>query len=151
MLIKVCGMRNAENIRAVTELNIDMIGFIFNPKSPRFVRMISARAGIIPDYSEERLKILKKNKEEDLGDKTSVACSTPQRVGVFMDAMPQTIITRIYNYNLDYVQLNGDESSIMIDNLKRSVDPDIHPGLKVIKKISISNKTDMEKWREYDG
>ncbi|MGP1467656.1 MAG: phosphoribosylanthranilate isomerase [Porphyromonadaceae bacterium] len=151
MLIKVCGMRNAENIRAVTELNIDMIGFIFNPKSPRFVRMISARAGIIPDYSEERLKTLKKNKEEDLGDKTSVACSTPQRVGVFMDAMPQTIITRIYNYNLDYVQLNGDESSIMIDNLKRSVDPDIHPGLKVIKKISISNKTDMEKWREYEG
>lgn len=151
MLIKVCGMRNAENIRAVTKLNIDMIGFIFNPKSPRFVRMISARAGIIPDYSEERLKILKKNKEEDLGDKTSVACFTPQRVGVFMDAMPQTIITRIYNYNLDYVQLNGDESSIMIDNLKRSVDPDIHPGLKVIKKISISNKTDIEKWREYEG
>ena len=58
MLIKVCGMRNAENIRAVTELKIDMIGFIFNPKSPRFVRMISARAGIIPDYSEERLKTL---------------------------------------------------------------------------------------------
>ena len=63
MLIKVCGMRDTENIRAVSELDIDLMGFIFYPKSPRFVMMISSQAGIIPDYSEERLK--KGRGEED--------------------------------------------------------------------------------------
>ena len=33
-LIKVCGMREAENIREVEQLKVDMIGFIFYPKSP---------------------------------------------------------------------------------------------------------------------
>ena len=56
MLIKVCGMREAENIRAVAELGVDMMGFIFWPESPRYVQMISSQAGIIPDYSVERLQ-----------------------------------------------------------------------------------------------
>ena len=55
MLVKVCGMRDADNIREVSQLGVDMIGFIFYPKSPRFVQMISSKAGIIPDYSEERI------------------------------------------------------------------------------------------------
>ena len=146
MIIKVCGMRDAKNIRAVSELGIDMIGFIFYPESPRFVQMISARAGIIPDYSKERLD---KARGKITAQETDA--KQPKRVGVFVDEMPQTIITRIYNYNLDYVQLHGNESSIMIDNLRRSVDPDIHPGLKIIKALSISGKADIERWREYEG
>ena len=35
MIIKVCGMREPENIRAVAQLDIDWMGFIFYPKSPR--------------------------------------------------------------------------------------------------------------------
>lgn len=57
MLVKVCGMRDADNIREVSQLGVDMIGFIFYPKSPRFVQMISSKAGIIPDYSEERIEL----------------------------------------------------------------------------------------------
>ena len=34
-LIKVCGMTEAENIRNVELQGVDMIGFIFYPKSPR--------------------------------------------------------------------------------------------------------------------
>ena len=41
MKIKVCGMRDAENIKAVSALGIDMIGFIFYPKSTRYVSMIN--------------------------------------------------------------------------------------------------------------
>lgn len=146
MLIKVCGMRDAENIREVSDLGIDMIGFIFYPESPRYVQMISARAGIIPDYSKERLD---KARGKIVNDEAPKA--KPSRVGVFVDEMPQTIITRIYNYDLDYVQLHGDESGVMIDNLRSSVDPDIHPGLKIIKALSISGKADIERWREYEG
>ncbi|WP_199741399.1 phosphoribosylanthranilate isomerase [Prevotella sp. OH937_COT-195] len=146
MLVKVCGMCEKENIRAVTDLDVDMIGFAFYPTSSRYVKMISAGAGIIPDYSEERLKELKTKGEMKLVHNKIV-----KRAGVFIDEMPQTIVSRIYNHYLDYVQLNGNESSIMIDNLKRSVDPDIHKGLKVIKRIEVREKKDLEKCREYEG
>ena len=32
MIIKVCGMRDPENIRAVSALDIDLLGFVFYPK-----------------------------------------------------------------------------------------------------------------------
>lgn len=140
MTIKVCGMREPENIRAVEELGVDMIGFIFVPQSKRYVRMISSNAGIIPDYAGE-----------GQNDTSAADNKTPLRVGVFVDDMPQNIITRIYNYHLDYVQLHGDESAVMIDNLRRSVDPDIHKGLKIIKAISVASENDVKRWREYEG
>lgn len=143
MIIKVCGMRDAENIRAVSELDIDMMGFIFWKDSPRFVQMISSNAGIIPDYSEERLN---KNRGKVVDDQHRI-----KRVGVFVDDMPQTIVTRIYNYELDYVQLHGEESCIMIDNLRRTLEPDIRTGVKVIKTISVSSAEDIEKTKEYEG
>ena len=37
MQIKVCGMREPENIKALDKLPVDMVGFIFYPKSPRFI------------------------------------------------------------------------------------------------------------------
>ncbi len=37
MIIKVCGMREQQNIADLQTLNIDMIGFIFYEKSPRYV------------------------------------------------------------------------------------------------------------------
>ena len=37
-IIKVCGMREAQNIRDVESLQrVDMMGFIFYPKSPRYI------------------------------------------------------------------------------------------------------------------
>ena len=42
-IIKVCGMCEAENIRDVESLEgIDMLGFIFYPKSPRYVYELPA-------------------------------------------------------------------------------------------------------------
>ena len=41
MLIKVCGLREAENIKAVDDLGVDMTGFIFAPQSKRYVEMIA--------------------------------------------------------------------------------------------------------------
>lgn len=143
MLIKVCGMRDTDNIRAVSELDIDLMGFIFWPQSPRFVRMISSQAGIIPDYSLERLK---KGQGKDDSPANRI-----KRVGVFVDDMPQSIITRVYNYDLDYVQLHGEESRVMIENFRRSVDPDIKAGVKVIKTISVEKPEDVDKYKEYVG
>ena len=146
MIIKVCGMRETENIRQVAALGVDMMGFIFWPESQRFVKMISAQAGIIPDYSEERLRKMR--------NKTQASASAenrPKRVGVFVDEMPQSIVTRVYNYELDFVQLHGNESAVMIENLKRTLIPDIAPDIKIIKALSIREKDDVKRWREYEG
>ena len=42
-IIKVCGMREAQNIRDVESLQrVDMMGFIFYPKSPRYIYELPA-------------------------------------------------------------------------------------------------------------
>ena len=157
MKVKVCGMRDADNIREVSGLGVDMIGFIFYPKSPRYVQMISSKAGIIPDYSEERIK--KNTAKEEKGveelpvnsESSATSEKLPARVGVFVDDMPQNIVTRVYNYNLDYIQLHGNEPRETIENLRSTIDPDIHPGIKIIKAISVSTAEDIMKYKEYVG
>ena len=79
--IKVCGMTDGENIRAVEALGVDLIGFIFYPGSPRCVRQT-------PSYLPRRAK----------------------RVGVFVDASRDEILRCHDTYRFDYVQLHGDES-----------------------------------------
>ena len=139
MIIKVCGMRDAENIRQVAALGIDWMGFIFYPKSPRYVRQISSNAGIIPDYSS----LKEKATADDAG--------RIRRVGVFVDDMPQNIVTRVFNYHLDIVQLHGSESPVMIDNLRRTLDPDIRKGIKIMKAISVKSDDDILKCKDYEG
>lgn len=136
MIVKVCGMRDAGNIREVAAAGADWIGFIFHPKSPRYVTMTPSLAGIIPDRSDKALT----------GGLTGV-----KKVGVFVDDSVQNIITRIVNFGLNLVQLHGHESVTMIRNLRRSVDPDIRPGLKIIKALPIETATDFNRCRDYEG
>ena len=123
-----------------------MIGFVFWPDSPRFVRMISSQAGIIPDYSVERL-----NKGRGKVEAPADEVVLPKRVGVFVDDMPQSIVTRVFNYDLDYVQLHGEESRVMIENLRRTLEPDIKSGVKIIKALSIGSPEDVSRYKEYEG
>lgn len=118
-------MRDMDSVRAVAGLGVDMIDLIFNPDSSRFVEQA-----------------------EWSGSKS---WSGPDRVGVFLNEMPQTIITRVYHYNLDYIQLNGDETSIECDNLRRTIDPDIKLGIKIIKAVTIEVKEDVDKCKKYEG
>lgn len=147
MIIKVSGMREARNIREVSALGIDMIGFDFYPSSERFVQMVSSQAGIIPDYSRERFRKVSKPGEKP----AELIPAEVYRTGVFIDDMPQTIISRVYNYSLNYVQLNGEESEVMIDNLKRSLVPDIVPDIKVIKSLDIHSAADFAQCKRYEG
>ena len=146
-------MRDANNIREVSALGVDMIGFIFYPKSPRYVQMISSRAGIIPDYSEERIQQASKfgAGESMDGNEALKNVNQPARVGVFVDDMPQNIVTRVYNYKLDYIQLHGNEPRETCENLRATIDPDIKKGIKIIKAISVSTAEDIKKYREYVG
>ena len=88
MKVKVCGMRDAENIRKVEALGVNMMGFIFYPKSSRYV---SER----PAYLPQKCK----------------------RVGVFVDASADDIIKKIHDFSLDIIQLHGHESPEQISHL----------------------------------
>ena len=87
-------MREAENIREVEALGIDMMGFIFWPKSSRYV---SQR----PDYLPTKCK----------------------RVGVFVDEAPEQVKRLAIDYGLDYIQLHGHETPEVISYLRTSALP----------------------------
>ena len=142
-------MRDAQNIREVSQLGVDMIGMIFYPKSPRYVEMQSSHAGIIPDYVKEDIGA--SDSSGSSSESVSTSSKTPARVGVFVDDMVQNIVTRVVNYHLDYVQLHGNEPREMCENLRLTLDPDIRPGIKIIKAISVSDASDIQKYKEYVG
>lgn len=81
LLIKVCGMTEAENIRNVEQQGVDMIGFIFYPNSPRYLRKMP---GYLPVHAK--------------------------RVGVFVNESRENILMYACRFGLDYIQLHGTES-----------------------------------------
>jgi phosphoribosylanthranilate isomerase len=85
MKIKVCGMKEPENIRRLAKLPVDFMGLIFYPKSPRYA------GNLLPDA-------------------LSVLPESAKKVGVFVNEQPEVVLAHIEKYRLDYVQLHGDES-----------------------------------------
>lgn len=89
MIVKVCGMRDSENIRAIEQTKADLMGFIFLPKSPRFVASL-------PEYMPKKQK----------------------RVGVFVNASLEQILAKAQKFSLEYIQLHGDEPPAFCSELK---------------------------------
>jgi len=121
-LIKVCGMREADNIREVEALGIDMMGFIFWPHSSRCV---TERPYYLPTQA--------------------------RRVGVFVDEAPATVLQQASSYRLDLIQLHGHESPTYIQNLRRQAGSALNHSIKIIKAISIGSSSDMEQYKPYEG
>lgn len=107
MIIKVCGMRDAENIRQVEQIGADWMGFIDYERSPRYVNGI-------PEYLPKLLK----------------------RVGVFVQTPFSRIKERIGEWQLNIVQLHGNESPELCRKL-RQVD------VKVIKAFALHTDKDL--------
>ena len=145
MIIKVCGVCTRENVQELETMDVDWLGLIFWPESPRYVAQVSARGGFYPDYSSFA------RSAKELGGMPEEAKKEHKtlRVGVFVDGMPQNIVTRVYNFNLDLVQLHGEESPVMIDNLRRTLMPDIRQ-VKIIKTIFVEKPEDLEVCAEYE-
>ena len=90
-LIKVCGMRQEDNIRSIACMKEpDLMGFIFYPKSPRM-------AHPVPTYLP--------------ADK--------QRVGVFVNQEMDSILTFGEAYKLHYIQLHGQETPAFCHQVKQ--------------------------------
>lgn len=89
MIVKVCGMREPENIRAVEQTGTDLMGFIFFARSARYV---SAR----PNYLPERCK----------------------RIGVFVNETTENILLKAAAFGLHGIQLHGKETPEQCRKLK---------------------------------
>lgn len=93
--IKICGMREKENIREVAELNPDMLGFIFYPASSRYAGNIDPE--ILNDFPPQIIK-----------------------TGVFVNSSFDQVTETVSKYSLGMVQLHGNESPELCYRIKET-------------------------------
>ena len=103
--LKVCGMRDAENITALAKLQPDFIGFIFHETSPRYCEKIP---------------------------KTDIPGNIA-KTGVFVNKPLAYISLKKADFQLDYIQLHGSENPEFCREVSRAMAPvikafNLHPG-----------------------
>ena len=115
MKLKICGMKYPENILEVSELLPDFLGFIFWEKSSRYFD------GEIPEIP----KLIKK-------------------VGVFVNATLEEISFKIKKYDLDLIQLHGNESPKFCEKLKKE-------NIEIIKVFSVNDDFDFSLLKPFEN
>ena len=130
-LLKVCGMKYVDNIQQVAELQPDYLGFIFYEKSKRNFE------GIIPEIPKEIKK-----------------------TGVFVNEIPEIVVSLVDEYQLQAIQLHGDESVEYIKQIKNLFEErfeELSPKLKsttkpveIIKVFGIKNEFDFNILKDYE-
>ncbi len=97
MLVKICGITRLEDAEAAVELGAGALGFVFWPKSPRYVDPEQARAIVsrLPPFVTT--------------------------VGVFVDQPPRLVNGVAARVGLSAVQLHGDETIDVLEHIERPV------------------------------
>jgi len=113
MNIKVCGITEMKQLQQLDGLDIDFAGLIFYKESPRYI-------------GEKISKTELKNTDFDL-----------KKVGVFVNPEMIDVLDAIDDYGLDAVQLHGDETPEMCEDLSSEVE--------VIKAFRVSDGVDIDK------
>ncbi len=98
MNTKVCGITQLKQLQQLDGLDIDFAGLIFYKDSPRYVGDKIAKEDL-------------KNSDFDL-----------KKVGVFVNAGYDEIMQVVEDYGLDVVQLHGDESPDLCEELSEDVE-----------------------------
>ena len=111
-------MKYPENILEVGALLPDYMGFIFWEKSARYFDEI------IPDLPQ-----------------------SIKKVGVFVNASTDEILTKIEEHNLQAVQLHGQESAAFCLDLKNKTDRSI----EIIKVFSVNDAFDFRVLKPFEG
>ena len=111
MKLKVCGMKYGDNIKEVAKLKPDLMGFVFYTRSKRYVG---------EHFDLKYLVGLPKNIDT---------------VGVFVNSTRSYILHKVMRYQLDIVQLHGDESPEFCRDLRGSV--------RVMKAFGLHDDFDM--------
>jgi phosphoribosylanthranilate isomerase len=115
LLLKVCGMRNSTNITELIKVQPNFIGFIFHEASARNITEIPNIE--IPN--------------------------SIKKVGVFVDKEIDFITKKATDFDLDYIQLHGNETPEFCSEMKSN-------GLKIIKAFNIYKGFDFDQLKAYE-
>jgi len=125
-MIKVCGMTGSQNIKDIESLGIDLMGFIFWPKSKRAVK---EKPAYLPEHA--------------------------RRVGVFVDETIAKVCSTAFEYDFDFVQLHGNESPAYIDGLRQTLHQQRpqqpQRDIQIIKAFNIATPDDLIQTQPYEG
>ncbi len=124
--IKICGLKDASQILQIADMQPDFIGFIFYRNSPRYI-----------------LDGLNLNEQVNMQFQLSAISHPVQKVGVFVDEDIKSLIRLASEWELDYIQLHGDETPEYCEEL-RMLD------FKLIKAFGIDEHTDWSVMEAYD-
>ena len=91
--VKVCGMTSAQQVRELDEMGVEFAGFIFYPRSPRFV------------YSHMPAAEIKRIR------------GRINKVGVFVNPTVEDVLNTVDNCGLYLAQLHGDESPKLCEKI----------------------------------
>lgn len=118
--LKICGLRQTENINALLPLQPDYMGFIFYEKSKRY-----AEGVLKPRFTK------------------SNTSKPPIKTGVFVNEEIKKIKTIVEKYELRAVQLHGDESVGFCEEMKQE-------NVEIIKVFSVNDNFDFNQTKKYE-
>ena len=122
MIFKICGLREKDSLICCEANKVDFFGLVFYEKSPRNINH---------------------NKAKQLVDFSKNLSIKP--VGVFVNHKIIDLKNIIRLLNLKYIQLHGEENQSYINEIKKEFK------LKIIKKISIKNQSDLNKINDIEN
>ncbi|MBE9221732.1 phosphoribosylanthranilate isomerase [Cyanobacterium stanieri LEGE 03274] len=120
MRIKICGLTNVEEARAIASMGVDTIGFICVKDSPRYIPPFSIRAIV---------------------EKLPPQIST---IGVFVNASVSKIVDIVRETRLTGVQLHGEEDIAFCEQLRI-----ILPSIEIIKAIRYKDAQSRQEAEKY--
>ncbi len=118
--VKICGLNQRSAVEAAVAGGADYLGFVFFPRSPRYVDLTTAAS------------------------LASLAPSGVLRVGLVVDAETDFLHSLVTTVPLDMLQLHGEESPSRVAEIRESF------GLPVIKAISVGEEADFDVVAEYE-
>jgi phosphoribosylanthranilate isomerase len=127
--VKICGITQSDQGRAIAQLGAHALGFICVSESPRYITPI--QIGQIVDA-------LPRNAAG------AIPCD---RVGVFVNASPAQIRATVEQGHLNTVQLHGTESPEFCHHLYAH----LPPGTQIIKALRIRHFDDLQAATLYEG
>ena len=107
MKVKMCGMRRKEDIAYANEVKPEAVGYIFFPKSKRYV-------------TGQQAKEFDQDLDQDI-----------LSIGVFVNETIEKVIEIANQVPLDVIQLHGDEDHTYIEQLKQQTDKEIWKVVRV--------------------
>ena len=122
MIFKICGLREKDSLICCEANKVDFFGLVFYEKSPRNIN---------------------RNKAKQLVEFSKNLSIKP--VGVFVNHKISDLKNIIRLLNLKYIQLHGEENQSYINEIKKEFK------IKIIKKISIKNQSDLNKINDIEN